>query len=504
MYFYIFIYLLIKCQSIEPLLDNLVLKVHGNSDYLNFYYIILFLGQQKQNQTFILDTTSSITTSPCTLCISCGDHLNDYYLVNSNNSFIDENSPENEFLPDICTDSLKIKKNNHEKNYSYFLSRIDNNQIFGIYLNNIINFETINSTLNIQNNITNNSSNESGYLLPLGCSLKETGYFMSFLADGIIGLNNNNKSFISMIYRKGLISSNLFTLCLDRYDGYISLGIVDTKYHNCSKIKYIDYNPLNELYEIKIEKISIEDYEIPIKFSSILNSASTISYFPEIIFKEIVTGIFLKCAELDGNCGKISLIEGYGICTNFENYSDIDINNSINNHVLPMIKIKFKNYEFNWEPKNYLMNFSSKNKKRICFGIDTEKNLTNIILGTNFMHGYDIIFDRTNYKIGFCKAFCSRNIKENNDINKGEKDISESKINITDINFNINTYKFSAFAFIFFFISLSLFILINRYFYNNHKEKVMKKDLLISDKNAEQNNNDKKYLLDKNELIELK
>ena len=59
--------------------DSFLHYIYGDSRYLNYYYTTLFLGKNKTSQVYILDTGSSITTSPCDQCISCGNHLNQEY-----------------------------------------------------------------------------------------------------------------------------------------------------------------------------------------------------------------------------------------------------------------------------------------------------------------------------------------------------------------------------------------------------------------------------------------
>ena len=506
---YLFIFLFLSCQYVSINLSKrkFVLNVKGNSDNLYFYYITLLLGKEKQSQSFILDTTSSTTTSPCNFCTNCGDHMNDYYIINSNSSIIDLNSEECKSLPNTLESPMIIKDKQLDKRNCYFLTKIEKDEILGIYSYNSISFESITSKINNEDELDNYVIKEEEYQLPLGCSIKESGFIMSSSADGIFGLNNNDKSFISMMYRKDLLQNNLFTLCLNKEGGYFSLGDIDTKYHICSEIKYVQYIPSSEIYELEIESIIIKNIEIPTKYFSIIDSSSTISYFPEEIFNNISMAFFMICSEYEGQCGKLKRIEGYGICSDFKNYE-----NYINamKYILPTIQIKFMNYTFNWEPKNYLLNFYFKNTKskiRTCFGIDTEKNLNKIILGTNFMHGYDIIFDRTNYKIGFCEASCSRNMSEKNEIISSKAKIEE-EMNISGIEIrhkkresknifrnelnniynypnyekdkiidgknktikktvNRQYYKYLIFSLILIFILLIFFILGNNYYNNN-------------------------------------
>ena len=497
---FIFLFLSSKYESINPSSDKkYVLNVKGNSDKLYFYYITAFIGKEKQIQTFLLDTTSSVTTSPCNLCSSCGDHFNEYYIINQTKSLINKDTSECRILTNVFDNNKFDKDIKIDANSCKFISTLDNEKIFGVYSNNLVSFESIIPEMMNETEVDEYISKDNEFQMPMGCSLKETGFLMSALADGIIGLNNNVKSFISMMYRKQFIPQNLFSLCLDNEGGYLSLGNIYTKYHICPEIEYIDYNPTKESYEIKTEKIQIKDIEIKSEYISIINSGSTITYFPEQVFNEISYAFFSICSEYNGQCGELKRIEGYGICSDFKN-TDIYLNAT--RYIFPLIKIKFNNYEFIWKPKNYVLNFSFKNKIRACLGIDTEKNLNKIILGTNFMHGYDIIFDRTNFKIGFCEASCGRkttyknnsvsieeemkkyeneiknNIKIIKKDNKDEDDINyyndyhsdddrKEFIDNTSINTNKTYYKYLIIALVIIFILFIIYFLANNIYYEN-------------------------------------
>lgn len=74
-----------------------ILNIDGNTNDLNFNYTTLFLGEKREVQTYLLDTTSSVTTSPCSLCSSYGEHANEYFEIESNSSIIKYESYQCEF-----------------------------------------------------------------------------------------------------------------------------------------------------------------------------------------------------------------------------------------------------------------------------------------------------------------------------------------------------------------------------------------------------------------------
>ena len=437
---FLFIYICISVLEITQ--EQFIIKINGNSQYLNYYYITLFLGETKENQTYLLDTTSSVTTSPCSFCTSCGEHINDYYQIKSNLSIIKSETMECISLPNILDNKLYPKYNDND--YCNFLLNFnDGAEINGFYAYNLIRFEQIKLKKNMTEDEDENEyiSNKSEFYLPIGCSMNENGGFQTRIADGVFGLNNNVNSLISIMHNMNLTNKNIFSLCLDDDGGYLSLGDIDRKYHLYPDINYVNLSSNNDLYELEINKFFVGSFEINNKYISIIDTSSTISYFPKDLFNMILAGLFYECIDKDEECGKIKRIEGYGICAEFNNSNET--NNAIYSS-FPLIKIVFNDYEFNWKPKNYYLNSTSKVKYRVCLGIEIDENINNtIVLGTNFMHGYDIIFDKEENRIGFVEAECGRKMSKKinliNEIKKKEEEEEERNKKITTKNDEENT-----------------------------------------------------------------
>ena len=388
--------------------DNAFLQeVKGDSNYLNYYYTTLYLGKDKSPQVYILDTGSSITTSPCDKCTSCGQHLNQKYKLEDEKKIITCDSDKCNLLSNTKCISNQC---------SFHTSYAEGSKISGFYLNEDVYFETIDS----ENNITNIS-----YNIPLGCTTKETHLFQTQLADGIMGLNNNDKSFVSILYRSKVIQKNIFSLCFSHEGGYFSIGKLATSHHFSKNISYV--NLLNRNmgnYFINLNYIQIGDTKVQYNGKAFVDSGTTITYLPNNKFEEIMKG-FLEICKSNKKCGNLRRIKSLGYCAKLNDETEI---NDIISLGWSNIIFVFDSYEFKWTPENYFFIYNTEaNGLNICLGFDGDKR-QNVLLGTTFMHGYDIIFDKDKYRMGFVPADCNRNEK----IEKKEED--DNNIIINDIN----------------------------------------------------------------------
>ena len=399
--------------------SKLLQTVYSDSFSKNYYYTTLYVGDQKVKQTYILDTGSAIMSSPCSPCSECGEHKNNYFY-----DFNRYHKPLQCFTK-ICdlvpaNDCLTKGTRNSNKNKCSFnlnynkKEDLNINGIKGYYLRDIVYFETSTSKNSIINRYNNNINNRPktvfrSYAIPIGCTNAEFGEFRDLKTDGIMGLNNSPKSFISVLYNLKIITENKFSLCFGLIGGYMSLGEIDTTYHKSSYMNYVSLlNSDNDEYAINLNGISINTHE---KFVSGTHRASIQtrkpkSYFPQFIYKEIIKQFDDYCSKKNSSCGRFDYYpEGY--CATFNNR--LNLFKTIYNK-WPNITLYFEDAEYTWTPLNYYY-YSYKNLEyKACLGFDGHK-YENIILGANFIHGHDIIFDRGYKRLGFVEADCSRGSK---------------------------------------------------------------------------------------------
>ena len=381
--------------------DELFLQnVHGDTHFLNYYYTTLYLGINKTPQVYILDTGSSITTSPCDKCISCGEHLNPKYKL------------ENESKIISCNDAkCKIASNSRcmKNKCSFSVSYAEGSKLSGFYINQDVYFET----MNLEKNISDKS-----YNIPLGCTTTETHLFKTQLADGIMGLNNNEHSFVGMLYKLGIIKKNIFSLCFEIDGGYFSIGEVYNEYHYSNEIKYTNLiNKNSGNYNINFKYLKIGDSKVDFNGNAFIDSGTTITYFPMLKFNEIMKIILDKC-KISKKCGNLRKIQPMGYCAKANNITEIE---KIVNEGWGNMTIGFDGFEFSWIPKHYYFIYNTKEDGlNVCLGFNGDER-TSILLGTTFMHGYDFIFDKDKNRLGMVRSDCNRagyldNIFEDTDI----------------------------------------------------------------------------------------
>ena len=347
------------------------------------------MGKEKIHQTYILDTGSFITTSPCNKCLSCEEHLSPKYKLDDENKIIPCNSQKCDIVSNVQCQS----------NQCSFLAGYEEGSIIsGLYIGESIFFEET-----VKNNISFN--------IPIGCTTKEEGIAIrSQNADGIMGLGNNNKSFIDILYNSKVIKSKIFSLCYSHQGGYFSIGKIDTSFHFSKNINYVSLIDLHmELYYIKVNYIQVGNTKIKYNKRASIDSGSTLTYFPNKIFKSIMKR-YLKICK---NCGNLRRIEEYGYCTKVK---DVEEMNEIAKEWKDII-IVLDYYEFIWKPENYYFIYETEEGDlNLCLGFEGE-DIEKIVLGTTFMHGYDIIFDKEKFRIGIVPADCERNktLEEEND-----------------------------------------------------------------------------------------
>ena len=399
-------------RNLSPENDSYFLEqAYGDSAVLNYYYATLYFGPKKTPQTLILDTGSPTTTSPCSVCTSCGKHINKPYEFTDESRLVKCNTDECSSLSSSCRNSR----------CSFYISYLEGSRLEGFFNFQYVYFENINNSPIITNKF---------FTIPIGCTTTETHLFATQLADGIMGLNNSGKSFVSLLYKNKVISKELFTICFGQNDGYFSIGEIDTKYHK-SKISYVpQISGLTNFY-IKINNMKVgSDTISTYNYNVFIDSGTTITYFPRQIFDSIMTSFNKYCKN---KCGKFENVDSIGYCGMFKSKED---RAKALNKYWPNIVPVLEGYDYILSPNDYFFEYNENNKIAACIGFEGE-GASKITLGGTFMHGHDIIFDRDNQLIGFAEADCNRGtiVKKETNI-KNIPDIPDNDTFINNVEEN--------------------------------------------------------------------
>ena len=424
--------------------------IYGSAFKLNYYYSNLYLGEEMQKQGYILDTGSTITTSTCSpICTHCGNHISPAYNIKTKDKIISCSNEKCRMVTSKC--------NGMSNKCSFSISYSEGSSISGVYINEQVRFGE-------------NYKEQKGTFVPIGCTTDENHLFYTQDANGIMGLANNDRNFVEILYKFGAIKKNIFSICLAQLGGIFNIGEINYKVHK----ENVTFVPMildrGKYFGLSIKSISINDKNIKsynqYGYNIFIDSGTTISYINNKIFDEIYNLMNEECKKLskENACGKYAYHSDFGHCFYFQTFEDLDY--AIYNY-WPIIHFNLDGYDYKWRGENYVFNISTKNRPGACMGINKSYG-TKITLGSSWIIGHDIIFDRDNHLIGIAEAECYQNKHLNisnglelkdeiiDVINNGTLNVSN---NLLKNNKDVNNSNFKL-IFIVFIVLLILIILV--------------------------------------------
>ena len=323
-------------------------SLFGDSDYINYYYIDVFIGENKEKATLIVDTGSSILCTTCSgTCKHCGKHENPHFQTEKSKSFKTVS----------CTDKSCSPFPNYKQctynDCSFSISYGEGSSYNGVIVEDYF-------------ILGDDSHSGDQKLFPFGCVSNETNLFYTQNANGILGLaplSSGRAAFISLAKEKELISKSIFSICFSYKGGYITFGDYTSKYHINSKINYIPYYQ-GSMYKINFKSWKAVDtnsneHLISSSYYTVIDSGTTLTYLPKKLNSEFIDELISYCAKNDCK----TKIDNSGCFKAVSNKQEILSR-------LP----KFYMYlgengevEVVWKPANYLT-VDEKNNENLCFG----------------------------------------------------------------------------------------------------------------------------------------
>lgn len=264
-------------------------------------------------------------------------------------------------------------------------------------------------------------------------------------------------SIVHQLFHSNKINNKVFSLCLSQEGGFLRFGKVNPFFYAAPVPTFFPINKMGP-FTVNIYGVYIQNQENFIfkkQYPAFIESGTTLSYFPKHIASNIISEFKTHCSESKNlnKCGSFEYDNELGYCYIFDTIEKL--NYAVNNS-WPSITFNINgNYHFVWEPKNYLFNATDSNKGEVkgCLGF-ADTDLQKFILGTTWMHGYEIIFDMDKSMIGLLQTNCAsedkkHTIKENgyNEFSAEEEDrkkeeITEGKRKARKQENDINTKKY--------------------------------------------------------------
>jgi hypothetical protein len=303
----------------------------------------------------------------------------------------------------------------------YHQSYAEGSSIFGILVEDILTFD-----LGLESNFLTRNI--------FGCHLRETNLFKSQKVDGIMGLarkKNNVNSLVDTLFDTERIDSNSFSLCLGKENGLLAVGGFNSSNH-LSQMNWT--NMYDEVYySVKVTRIFVDYHQIPVSpddlpkiytTGTVVDSGTTFTYLANGIYSSFLY-FFNSFCDVPGNC-QAEVVKVYGEPQKcFVYKTDTDLNEFF--RTFPVVRIVFEGEAtVYWRPENYLFAWPD-TPNYYCVGVYSNFDGGNI-LGSTFMRGNDVFFDRSGLKIAFAAASCSDGIFTNRSLTELAVDYSKNRI----------------------------------------------------------------------------
>jgi len=186
------------------------------------HYATIWVGTPSQRKSVIIDTGSHFTAFPCKGCENCGEehHTDKYFDYEASTTFRKLSCGQCNAAQ--CEDNSCIFSQTYTEGSSWSaFESIDKVFVGG---------KELSSALNPINN-----SFKTDFLF--GCQVKESGLFVTQLADGIMGMSAHPSTLPRAMYEQGKLEHNMFSMCFRRelhvskqgiVAGMLTLGGIDT------------------------------------------------------------------------------------------------------------------------------------------------------------------------------------------------------------------------------------------------------------------------------------
>ena len=243
------------------------------------------------------------------------------------------------------------------------------------------------------------------------CTINENKLFLQQIPNGIMGLSNSEENFVEILYKLSAIKRNIFSLYFAQLGGIFTLGEINNKTH-LEKMTFLPSEKIrSRLFGVHVKSIlvkykKLKGYKENISYNYFhIDSGTTISYFSDNIFDEILNLTKEKCRKFNktDTCGKYKYNTIFGPCFHFDIINDL--NYAVKNY-WPTFHFILDGYDYKWTPERYILNITVV----ACMGFDHIYGSSSTFCST-WIIGHDIVLDRENNLLGFAGADCTEKKK---------------------------------------------------------------------------------------------
>ena len=244
-----------------------------------------------------------------------------------------------------------------------------------------------------------------------------------------IGNSKTIPSIVDLLYKQNAISTDMFGICFGKNDGFMTIGGYNVTMHD-EPVRWAEiHSQKYNFYSIKVNMLQVdykdvgvskEDFAVGYETGTIMDSGTSYTYLCEKAYSAMFREIEKYCKDEEKCHGNEVNVNGephtcykYDV-TIFPNISDFY-------QTFPVVSFQVDLELVDWRPEYYLFAWPEQ-PKSFCVGVYTNGGGGNV-LGGNFMRGMDVIFDRTDKRIGFAHSSCdplsipsSTGPSQNNDI----------------------------------------------------------------------------------------
>ena len=335
-----------------------------------YMYSYLRVGAPMQKFAVILDTGSAITSIPCKGCSACGTHMDPAF---------------DAALSSTAKDTGKV----------FSQSYLEGSSLRGTFVEDEV-------------CLGDDCTEVEQVRFTFGCATTMTNMFRTQKADGIIGLDMSPRSLLHELATLHKLDADVFSLCFGRQGGFLSVGGISDVHH----VQPMGWSPFvqrGQHYQLSLNSFTVVGHgaagtiAIPkARRTAMIDTGSTFSYVTPDIWKPLSAAWHAWCNAPSPT--------GAARCVGTPSSHDATsiacfAASSAKASSFPTVRLALDGETTLCIPPEQLMFVE---EGHLCVGLLNDPRL---VIGANLMLDYDVVFDRSEKRVGFARSMCGRDAK---------------------------------------------------------------------------------------------